>query len=694
MIKSSRGNLMSGRLMVVLASTSVGIGTVLIVVLLPALAKGRRNEQITMRKYWRDHPERPRSFFGPQDVSVLRSRIKVKPLSLMWPVLKQRCEGYVTPGDPSWVDWRERKQGFWHTRDGVWRLAQCLPDLAIAYRLNGEQRFGECARDITLTIIKENVEGKATQGQVYGQSYGGWGLTDGGFVHQGMAITFDLTYDLMSEEDRQLVANHLLKFARRVFVDAALRPTAPDDSHFPSNQSVYPLCFGAVCALTAYGDAAVNDEELEEWVGYAVQECDNYLQVQVDEDGAAFEGPGYADTITMICQLGYLMRRAGFTDDLLSRDRLKKTTSFFLHVILPGGGDIRPLGQCFNRMAGDSLVARACADKDSHAQYAWLRYMAPEQPEKRLKDAASWGYLSFVWYDPDLRPASNATMKRVSDACFRGMGLLDVRTGWKAKDFHFCMTAGSGFCGGCPDKGSFTLEADGERYAVDIGYGALTADKHCSLLIDGKGPQLGVRIRERMAEQDLAHPHCKFARMDLTRSYSGSQRVCRSVAVVKPARAWPWYVVVADDLRMPVGQHEFEWLLVSGQGNRIIAEAPNLIRIVGKAHSVGLRILSPDKVEPGVDVIEHRYMHEQSKTPTSEPGDFPRLRVRAHGTQGRFLIVMYPWERPPAEIQSTDTETGHGVNLKWGTEVHTLRFKRDPNEEEPSWSFARTQADR
>ncbi len=633
--------------------------------------------------YWQQYPDRPRLIISTEELPQWHQKLELPELQGQLPGLRATCDGYIDPQSDSYVDFREREDDErWRTRKTVYLVSETLYNLALAYLLTGDEKYGEFARDFArdemITVCEENL-GEQLGGVVFGQPYQGWFASfDYASVLRSMAYCFDAVHDLMTAQQRQLVAEHI----KQRYIDHTFGPGSEGwRSGAATNQSLHRYWGAAIGMLSIYGE--IEQPELQERLEECVKGCEAYFDLQVGRDGGTFEGPGYGGVAGWVCELAAILRRAGYEYDLAGNKRLRNIPKYYLQSILPGGAHISPSGQCFDAMSGPLLLAMCGLHQDRLARFALDLWGGGGTAR-----AADTLVELLMWYDPDLKGASPTELGMSNDMVFRDLGTLVVRSGWDADDYRFSLMAGSGFCGGCPDKGNFTLHALGEAFAVDIGYGALPTARHNSVLIDGQGVVTGSFERTNRAaltHYDIEDAIAAYGRLDLTSSYQGCSQASRQACFIRESEGHPWYLVIADDLRIPEGEHTFDWIFIGGNGYSISVEDDQTFRVIGKQKSLGVHVASPGQVTFEQDIIEHRYMQEVAKTPTRDPGDFPRMRVKATGTECRFVVVLFPWDSPPLDIEGFEDNEFFGAIVKWPDETQSIKFRLETVEGQAMW---------
>jgi len=606
--------------------------------------------------YWKKNPDHPRLHFCATDIPTLREKVTREPLNTQLERVLQRCADYQEKDLPG--------------GDSNWILGGELRDLAFAYVLTGEGKYAGRAIDLAMTIAHGE-----------GELWKDWMAQPNAPVTHGLALTYDMLHDALSESQRAELATCI--HSRLVAAYTTDPPKVAGGTwlkpQFPSNQSALPAYCLGMAALAVYGE--IDEPRLNEWIALATEAQVDYMEFQVTPEGAMFEGPGYASGSVQdfIAYAGALRRAGG--EDLIEqkREQLQGVVDFLCHCLQPGGGHIVKLGQCFDEMQAALWLGLASALRSPQGMWGWQQFMQPFDPQGRFFSTVGDGLagvnvmpsadLEFIWYDDSIQsaPPENPV------AAFQGMGVVDIRSGWGPGNLRLLINGGTGWCGGCPDKGNFVLDAFGENFAVDIGYGSLPSEEQNCLLIDGRGfPQGNTgQGRARLAEHSLTNPMCRYARIDMTGTHTlNVERLWRHFAVMQAQDSW--CVVIGDVVDVGDGNGPtYDWILVTAPGNRFAVEDHGKVRITGKNRALMLQLVgAPDAVFE-TDVIEQNWV---SRFGQRNVGDYPRLRISRQGRVGRFLVLLCPAGRQPEKVVAKFTDEALGAELDWGSFRDTIRF--------------------
>ncbi len=268
----------------------------------------------------------------------------------------------------------------------------------------------------------------------------------------GAAIGYDWLYDSLDAGEREQVTRAIVDKAIQPGLDQFAAPSSPYWTTTAMNWNL--VCNGAL--MTAALSVAESDPRAARLFAL----CRASISTGFSEYGPAggwAEGPGYWHYATQyaICLLDSLRTALG-TDLAFDRSTGLSRTGFFrLHAAGPSG-------KLFN--FADS--------PDEHSGGYWLFWLA-----KRYHHPVDAGIeqhgrkvhpMDLLWFDEDGRdPSGQPTARR-----FRGTDVVMLRGSWNDPDTTYLGIKG-GANDACEhghyDLGSFVLDANGVRWAMDLG---------------------------------------------------------------------------------------------------------------------------------------------------------------------------------------------------------------------------------
>jgi autotransporter-associated beta strand protein len=389
------------------------------------------------------------------------------------------------------------------------------------------------------------------------------------------AIGFDWLYDYWTPARRDVL--------RRALANRGLAPgKAEYDRNVgwtqPSNNNWNLVCTGGLTlgALAIAGESAADTTLVEQILHRSVTKVAPVMARYTADNGAWYEGPGYWDFAT-----DYNIRMLAALESALGSD-------FSLSAIR----GLSLTGYCPPYLVGPTRLsfnfADAGAGNVSGSQLFWLarRFHVPFYAwYQRTYGGAE--ALGLFWYDS--RGQDPLTTGLPTDTWFRGatgatsfavQDIVTLRSRWlDARATYIAAKAGEvGASHGNLDAGSFVLDANGQRWAVELGaddyalpgyfsepqrwtYYRMRAEGQNTLVIN-PGSDGGQVLRARPPVVLFA-PEPNLERgavvMDLTSAYAGATRVQRGLLLSHRRR----HVLIQDEIHY-AAPAEVWWFLHFG----------------------------------------------------------------------------------------------------------------------------------
>jgi hypothetical protein len=401
---------------------------------------------------WSRLAPHPRLFADAARWSALKQQVTDDPVSRqLFAVVRNSAERLLDQPPVAYVD----VGAFWH---GPMRQAQGrILSLAMTYRLTGDARF--------LTRAKLEMRTMAALPDWLPRHF--LGTAEGAL---GLATGLDWLHESLTTEERALFVAALVRHA--------LRPSlrVPDEKTWVSGDNNWTaVCHGGM-AIAALAIAEHEPALVKQIVDRALRAMPHYAALYAPV-GAYSEGPDYwAYGTTFYALLAESLRTAlGTTTGLERAPGFLKTADYTLQMTAPGGllynfGDngsgfgYEPVMFWFSReLRRGDLLRREVPNLQKLAEA--ITTGAPRGDASRMLS------LALIWRDPSLptAPAVSPPLVWWSEGGSQPQAVL--RSGWddpratfvgikagRADDSHAHM-----------DIGSFMLESDGVRWAVDLG---------------------------------------------------------------------------------------------------------------------------------------------------------------------------------------------------------------------------------
>ncbi|NUQ30001.1 MAG: DUF4962 domain-containing protein [Acidobacteriaceae bacterium] len=332
-----------------------------------------------------------------------------------------------------------------------------------------------------------------------------------GHLLYGMGIAYDLLYNDLTPQEREMYRACITRHARLLYDYFAPKPGRTWS--YSQNHTFIPIAGLAVASYALYGETP----EAQQWAALSRAIYDRVLKTY-SKDGYYFEGFEYWIFATpwIIHYLDALRHATG--EDLFDQPGLRETHLYAAHSLTPGGEMMFDFGDVFE--GGVTRSRRGDDYERSHpgghfeSNYNLLYDLAARFHSAEIQGVADWmksqGHTSqeewwtLAWRDSTLKPEP---MEQVSAShWFRDHDVVFWRSDWgknataaafksgpaeghaaaalkkQLPDWHFEQGHAH------PDVNSFIIWAHGAYLTGDSGYSGVpkTID-HNTLLIDGHG---------------------------------------------------------------------------------------------------------------------------------------------------------------------------------------------------------------
>jgi hypothetical protein len=356
----------------------------------------------------------------------------------------------------------------------------------------------------------------------------------------GAAIGYDWLYHSLTDNERRQVAHAIVEKALQAGLDEFDAPRPPCWATAAINW--YLVCNGALMI------AALSVAEFDSRAARLFSLCRDSISTGFSEylpDGGWAEGPGYWHYATQyaIYLLDSLSTALGTDLGLDASPGLSRTGYFRLHAAGPSG-------KLFNFADGE----------EDHSGGYWLFWLA-----KRYRHPIDAGIelrgrkihpMDLLWFDADGRdPPGMPTVQR-----FGAVGVVMLRGNWDDLNTTYLgIKAGANDAckHGHYDLGSFVLDANGVRWAMDLGpddyelpdyfgpemrsrYYRTSTVGHNTIVINGEcqPPTARAVITGESFEEEIS-----FVVMDLSMAYPNTVTALRGFALIDRC-----HVLIVDEI--------------------------------------------------------------------------------------------------------------------------------------------------
>lgn len=523
--------------------------------------------------------------------------------------------------DENWIS----TLGGWGKRMDIW--IETLRDNALAYSLGGDREAGEYCKNLLVKISS------------FPSVLHPWMIKRGhhiyypvGLLGVEMGLAYDLTYDLMDENERRTARDGMMRFV----VEACHKGYVEDDLVISNTSNwVGHITSGSLmCQAAMYGDSP-DMKPLEPYFTGALMKNHEFIQKTIDRDGEWGEGFGYYAFSMLTCSEALPALENVFKVDLSS-----KLNGSYKSVAWAGRFTEKKAFYFGDSSGGISPMTN----------WAWLlpKYKDPllGYMYNFLKDKET--FMDVLYETDDVPKKDPFDQKPVK--LFRDVGTTVFKSGWGKDDFVFVMRTGPFVNHQHIDQGSFWL-ADGDATFIEERHGSTYYDDpiyqpwytqpvaHSTILIDDN-PQ-SQRVGDLLWHIDgfndyafvgefLDGKNAAFSSGDIGRLYWGKvKRLARNVLYLKPR------TLLMLDTVVPAEKDADVTLLYQTQQFEDITAGSKVSSITKEGATLHIMHLSPAFVEAKVVETPH-YLHTlRSQNPLVREG---MLTVKAR-TNGIPLVM-------------------------------------------------------
>ena len=431
--------------------------------------------------------EHPRLFISKQDIPEILDRAGSEHLKNVRDSIRKRAEDLRNEHDVDSFNYNLDAYDdiYWLPTFGgyygaIWIPNSYIRENAVEYALSGDETAGEAARRGLLklaawpTFVHHHI---LNQGQ---NTY--WPAA---IMLSDLALSFDLVYDSMSDDEKRTVANTLFEKGIKPVFEEYVR----DNRVSSSTSNWISDAMGAIILSSAAVSEEYDDTELEPYLSGAILRLGDLIHATFDPDGAYGEGALYYShalhCLTKSMPVLERLYNVHFPDDLI-----RNSHYFLIYQSDEASGRIYDFGDAF-----ESISLFKNTGYLGFGNFAWLigKYRDPH-----LK----WFYdlnpgmteRDLFFLDESVAPEPPDALPKVK--YFHDAGTAVFRSGFAENDFIFVFRCGAFYNHHHFDQGSFFLSDNGETYITESGrtdyytdpwYQKLyiQAGGHSTIIVDG-----------------------------------------------------------------------------------------------------------------------------------------------------------------------------------------------------------------
>jgi len=462
--------------------------------------------------------------------------------------------------------------------------------LSAAYRFTGKKSYLE----------------KAEEEMLAAAGFSDWNpshFLDVAEMTAALAIGYDWLYDDLSESSRGKI--------RQAILEKGLEPSLKNTGWVRGHNNWNQVCNGGI----TLGALAIMEDE-PDLARKLVHRAVNGVQVAMghyEPDGAYPEGPGYwvYGTSYNVVLFAALESVLGTDFGLSKAGGFANSAWYYLHVIGPTGLNFNYPDS--GSKGGFIPTVFWFAQRYDQPSLAWHQ-------DQLWKDAVARGGSALVQsrLAPLLLPWRGSKQVVPEDLCWKGRGSNSVamfRSSWTDRDAVYLAIKGGSpsVSHGHMDVGSFVLDAEGVRWASDLGpesyhkiesrgmslwgrsqgaerwrifrYNNLS---HSTLVVDGKHQRVDGSAPIVRYSSEKSFPHVVF---DLSKVYQGQLAGALRGASLLPGGQ----VVIQDEFKATDKAATVRWAMVTGAKVSITSKKDALLKKDGK--TMRFTVVTDEKIE-------------------------------------------------------------------------------------------------
>jgi|GEM_PF-2499590 hypothetical protein len=316
-------------------------------------------------------------------------------------------------------------------------------------------------------------------------------------ITKSMSVAFDWFYPDLTASERQRYGEAIVRYAdlSLAYADHNAPPPGATWANQVSdyfNQFYWHQGRVPFAGIALAGEAGF-DSDAQRYLGLAREWLWDHMLAptnQAGEGGGWFESMGYNQmTANPLADLLEAWRTSTGEDLFPHSTWLPGNAAWVKHSLIPHSGFYVPLDDVrvgAKPSTGQDAVGSfspllAARYQDGFAQH-FVKMLYPSQ-------YAMWHVPYLLWYDPDIPVVDFETTAK--GVWFKGLGQVNVRSGWDTDDTFAIYRAGNVYGGhGHYSSGHFLIYRKGDLLVEDGDYGSKSPDAHNTLYIGGEMREL------------------------------------------------------------------------------------------------------------------------------------------------------------------------------------------------------------
>ncbi len=530
-------------------------------------------------------PEHPRLFITDSQLAQIQNNIKSQPpLQVFYQALLRKADGILNQPAAKRIKTGRRLLGVSR------RCLDRIIHLSAAYRLTHKRAYLE----------------RAEKEMLASASFSDWNpshFLDVAEMTAALAVGYDWLYADLSERSRQVI--------RGAILEKGLKPSLKNTGWVRGHNNWNQVCNGGI----TLGALAIMEDE-PELARTLVHRAINGVQVVMkyyEPDGAYPEGPGYwvYGTSYNVILLAALESVLGTDFNLSQAHGFARSADYYLNITGPTG---RYFNYPDSGSRGGILPTVFWFARNYHQPWlAWRQQQLWEEASKRNPSA-----LVGSRFSPLILPWYQSKRAVPEQRCWFGRGSNPVamfRTSWTDPDAVYLAIKGGSpsVSHGHMDVGTFVIDAEGLRWATDLGpenyykiesrgmdlWGrAQNAQRwkifrynnlsHSTLVVNGQFQRVkGTAPMIRYSEEP-SFPHAVF---DMSKVYAGQLAHTYRGGALLPDGT----IVIQDEFQATDQPATVRWAMVTPAEVSLQSDKNALLKQKGK--TMRLTVLTEEKIQ-------------------------------------------------------------------------------------------------
>jgi hypothetical protein len=570
--------------------------------------------------------------------------------------------GDFSPHWPEFLRWRKGLHGSIPAMDG-----------AYLYTLTGDREAGETAMELLLHICKfENWNHP-------------WMIARGthmyypvGYTAYRLAMTFDLLYPLLTQEERNTVLDGIVRNAIIPAYEGEVL-----DNHIPSNISNHlgVSCTGALLACVALMGEDPENPYMEPYLSGVLTKFEAHLAAGYLPDKSYAESFGYHHMDADMTAKAAACLERNFGIDLTGATSLGDAYLFSIYSSNPGGQDCLDMGDGTGNWGANGRMPLLWAAYRSEDPLAWDRYLWATGLESI--GASNLDFYDYLWRPVGLDPIPVDLLP--TSRWFWAKGFAAFRSDWKEEGLQFLYRAGPHSNHYHLDQGNFLLRYGGETLIDEGGYAKYYENNYYRPFYTQAIAHNTVLIGNYPESQDLADLRNDIQALDayprivqcttgeiidaleseLASVYKGRlESFRRSFVFLKPD-----YLVLHDEI--VASEPETPNWLFHAPEKATVEFSDSTFRFRMPAAELRAEVLIPSELDADV------------RTYPDREKEFLTLSTPSKADRSEFLAVLIPSknenheDREGWKVTHTEEPGWIGARIERNGAVDEIRFRRD-----------------